>query len=262
MKNLIFFDIDGTLVPEGENEISQDVINVIKQLNEQDENEVFICTGRCYHQAKKIIFSLGLTNYITSNGQEVQRGEKLIYNCNFSQEEASALIDYVEGKKCAWAYETRTNINIPEKPFGEKLKEILMSYGFKDIIISDNAIKEGIFQLWIFEQPEKIDGILAGIGKKNKFYKWSDECAEILPGNESKGNGIRKVVEFLKAQGTKEIKTFAFGDGVNDVEMFEYCDVAIVMGNAKDSVKKHADFITTSCEEDGIKKGLTKYNLI
>lgn len=66
-----------------------------------------------------------------------------------------------------------------------------------------------------------------------------DECV-IAPHNENgyvdcylaghtKADGINKVVEYLDLEG---YETYAFGDGNNDLEMFDRVDVAVAMDNA------------------------------
>ena len=43
-----------------------------------------------------------------------------------------------------------------------------------------------------------------------------------------------------------------FGDGVADVTMLQLADLGIAMGNAPDSVKRCADYVTLSNNEDGV----------
>ena len=52
----------------------------------------------------------------------------------------------------------------------------------------------------------------------------------------------------------------AFGDNYNDVEMLKYVGCGVAMGNAPDDVKKIANEITTSNEDDGIYNFLTNVN--
>ena len=43
-----------------------------------------------------------------------------------------------------------------------------------------------------------------------------------------------------------------FGDGPNDMEIFDYVGLKIAMGNAVPELKEKADFVTKTVEEDGI----------
>ena len=44
----------------------------------------------------------------------------------------------------------------------------------------------------------------------------------------------------------------AFGDSLNDVEMFKHASFSICMGQGNNELKKLSDFVTTSIDEDGI----------
>ncbi|MGL5021300.1 MAG: Cof-type HAD-IIB family hydrolase [Mycoplasmatales bacterium] len=254
MKRIVFFDIDGTLLPEGQEEISSDVIKEVNSIR-NDDTEIFVCTGRCYHQAKKYIDMLGSASYICSNGQEVCYKGEIVYNKVFSEKEVLKIKNIIEEENCGWGYETRKNIYLPENSFSINLMDVLEGYGFQDILISDKNISDGAFQIWTFGEESSVDKIINNLGSKYKAYKWNEQSAEILPFEESKAKGIKIVNDILTNQG-HEVKSYAFGDGVNDVDMFQYVDVAVVMGNATGEIKKYGTFISTDCREGGIKNGL------
>ena len=44
----------------------------------------------------------------------------------------------------------------------------------------------------------------------------------------------------------------AFGDGLNDLEMFDLVGYAVAMGDAKPELIARADFVTGTIEEHGI----------
>jgi hydroxymethylpyrimidine pyrophosphatase-like HAD family hydrolase len=53
---------------------------------------------------------------------------------------------------------------------------------------------------------------------------------------------MRRYVELM---GIDTENTIAIGDAQNDMDMIEYAGFGIAMGNAVDSVKKAADYVTT-----------------
>lgn len=57
-------------------------------------------------------------------------------------------------------------------------------------------------------------------------------------------------------------EVMAFGDGGNDIEMPDLVGTSVVMGNASDMVKTHADYITDTLENDGVAKALRHFGLI
>ena len=56
----------------------------------------------------------------------------------------------------------------------------------------------------------------------------------------------------LKPMGFQQEEMVAFGDGDNDATMLSYAGIGVAMDNAQGSLKKIADKITLSNEEDGI----------
>ena len=50
--------------------------------------------------------------------------------------------------------------------------------------------------------------------------------------------------------------TIAIGDGHNDISMLQAAGVGIAMGNASESVRHAADYVTTSNEEDGVARAI------
>ena len=57
-------------------------------------------------------------------------------------------------------------------------------------------------------------------------------------------------------------RTMAFGDGGNDTSLVTTAGIGVAMGNALDSLKQAADFVTTSVDEDGIMNALLHFGLI
>lgn len=96
---------------------------------------------------------------------------------------------------------------------------------------------------------------------KDKFpnltiYKSKDTYLEIMSGNASKSNAIKKL-ENLYQITNQEI--MAIGDNFNDMDMLKYAGLGVAMGNAPEEVKKIADEVTLSNNEDGLKHILQKY---
>ena len=64
-------------------------------------------------------------------------------------------------------------------------------------------------------------------------------------------------IEYIKQRDSLEKEELlAFGDGENDLKMFETVGTSVAMGNANDKVKSVATYTTLSNEEDGIVHGM------
>ena len=74
---------------------------------------------------------------------------------------------------------------------------------------------------------------------------------EIASAKASKKNAVNYMRD---AYGYERI--FCFGDNLNDLPMFEACDIKIAMENARDEVKKAADHICGPNTDDGVAKWL------
>lgn len=81
---------------------------------------------------------------------------------------------------------------------------------------------------------------------------------EIMPKDVSKGYALLEIAEYL---GIDKENIIAFGDQDNDMSMIKMAGVGVAMGNAIDSLKEAADYVTLTNNEDGIAAYLEKYLL-
>ena len=90
-------------------------------------------------------------------------------------------------------------------------------------------------------------------------YGASTACfnGEIIPKGVDKGRGIELV---CRRFGATPVDAVAFGDSMNDAAMLERAGVSVAMGNACDELKKLADEICKSVEEDGIYYSFKKWD--
>ena len=89
--------------------------------------------------------------------------------------------------------------------------------------------------------------------------RWHDLAIDILHKVGGKQNGIKAILEEYNICLEE---TMAFGDGNNDKEMFEFVNISVAMGNAKDELKKCATYITDDIDHDGIYNALKHYKII
>ena len=81
---------------------------------------------------------------------------------------------------------------------------------------------------------------------------------EIMPKGISKGNALRSVME---EEGYSEDEVMVFGDGENDITMFDHAYYSFAMENAIDEVKKRARYIAPRNTEEGLCKMIKRYVL-
>ena len=98
---------------------------------------------------------------------------------------------------------------------------------------------------------DRYDGLL-------DVYKSAPYFLEIMPFGVTKGSMLPLLLDKLKM---KRDELVAFGDNYNDMTMIGYAGFGVAMGNAEPDIKKIADYICESNDEDGIANTLEKYIL-
>ena len=98
------------------------------------------------------------------------------------------------------------------------------------------------------EIPQVFPGILATSS--------SPQNIELNQTDANKGQALLALADRL---GVPHEKTIAFGDGLNDITMLQAAGVGIAMANAEDIVKDAADWVTASCDEDGVARGIERF---
>jgi Cof subfamily protein (haloacid dehalogenase superfamily) len=88
------------------------------------------------------------------------------------------------------------------------------------------------------------------------IYRSEPFFLEIMPPSIDKAYSLSKLLEHLGL--TKE-QMVACGDGFNDLSMIEYAGMGVAMANAQPVVKRAADWITSSNDEDGIVRVIHKF---
>lgn len=90
-----------------------------------------------------------------------------------------------------------------------------------------------------------------------KLVHWHHIGADILPIDASKARGIKDMCAYYDVE-TSEC--MAFGDGMNDLEMFDLVGFAVAMGDAQPALIERADFVTGTIEEFGIQAVLEPFH--
>lgn len=92
-------------------------------------------------------------------------------------------------------------------------------------------------------------------GKINVFRS-EPYFLELVPQGIDKAQSLAVL---LKEPGISREEIIAIGDGYNDLSMIKFAGLGIAMGNAQEPVKKAADYITLSNEEDGVAEAIDRH---
>ncbi|AJY75499.1 Cof-type HAD-IIB family hydrolase [Paenibacillus beijingensis] len=255
-KKMIFFDIDGTLL-DHDKKLPQSAKEAVAEL-QRAGHEVAIATGRGPFMFKEIREELGIDSYISFNGQYVVRQGEVIVKNPIRPElleritEAAAAHDH---PIVYMSHETMKSSSEFHAYIVESISSLKVKHPEFD---ADYFRNRDIYQCLLFctigeetHYKEHFPGL--------DFIRWHQFSMDVLPQGGSKAKGIE---QFIRLAGFDKKDVYAFGDGLNDIEMLEYVDNSVAMGNAVDSVKKAAKHVTKDVVEDGIRHGLEMVGLL
>ncbi len=255
-EQIVFFDIDGTLLNE-DKELPESTVIAIKDL--QDKGIVTaIATGRAPFMFRGLLKKLNINTFVSFNGQYVVYKGKPLFQNPLDAEELERLERISEKSGHPMAFLSNDGMAVNQ----ENHHYVKDSFGDLKITApeADRDFKNNhsIFQALLFSEETDDMSYLEGF-KSFDYIRWHTYSADIIPKGGSKAEGIKHLLE--KA-GISQKNTFAFGDALNDIQMLQYVACGIAMGNGKQEAKKAADLITDSVDENGILNGLKKVGLL
>ena len=249
--SIILSDLDGTLF-HNDKSISDFTKQIIRQA-QSNGIKFGICTSRAKINAIKFLDGIEPDILITNGGGIAYCDDKKIYDCEFTPEETRRLIDAtfeVFGKDIVISTDNEHALYSNSK---EELGDKYWTYNdFSDF--QEPCMKLCIESL----DKEKIEKVASVIGLEEidylpfsdiPWYKLSKKAA-------TKENAISQLCRYLNIT---PAKIAAFGDDFNDIGMLKLCGKGIAMENAIEEVKKAADQVCESNENDGVAKWIKNY---
>lgn len=260
---IAFFDIDETLYDKDNAYLPPSIIEQVLPRLRQKGILTAIATGRCFGAFPKALQPLLDKNcfdiFVTINGQCNFQHQHIISEYPFPTERIAQVVHTLDTLGIVYAFVSSEQIAL--SAYSELSHQAISPIKPDYIIDPDFYQKNKIFQILAFyptEWDQKVvdTGIL---GDDLKIMRWHNFGIDILHKDHSKAKGIRDV---LNRYHLKPENAIAFGDGFNDIEMFESVGIAVAMGNAVLEAKNAADFITKTASEDGILYALETLNII
>ena len=269
---MIGVDLDGTLL-NSEKQLTAYTREVLKKAIEQ-EVAVVVATGRPFSGVPDELKHFpGIRYALTANGARIldMQKQKVVYENLLSVESSEKVIDILrkhhaiheffvdgvgymneDGLKNVYAYfedphmaEYLQSTRIPVKDVKEKLQTMKCEVDKLQGIFRNQKDKEEAL-----EELNTLSGIVVTAAMDNNL--------EINKEGTNKGLGL---LQLGKSLGISREEIMACGDGGNDVEMLKEVWFAVAMANGSDPVKKAADFVTVSNDEDGVAKAIERFVL-
>ena len=259
-KYALFFDIDGTLVSFKTHQIPPSTILALTQAK-ANGHKVFIATGR----PPLIITNLGaikhlIDGYVTINGALCFVGDEVIRCKGIQKDEAWLVVKDTQEKGYGLIVVGERDVAVLD-PNGEVDRIFRGEIAVENLNLArpiDEVMEQRILQLTPFFDSGYEQELMTRIPHCTSG-RWHPAFTDITARGADKGEGILAMAAHL---GLDPKRTMAFGDGGNDTSMIRRAGIGVAMGNALDSLKLEATYVTTSVDEDGVLNALRHFELI
>lgn len=266
-KTLYLSDLDGTLLTENRI-ISDTTKRIINRLTE-DGMHFSYATARSFVSAGKITEGLHINApLIIYNGAFIldNASQEIIF-ANYFDESIHEVFDvlfnngiypfvnsYIDGiEKVSYIEEKFTR---GMRIFNESRKgDIRMN----PIQTAEQLIAGNCFYITCIDEPEKLEPLYETYKERyhtvySKDIYSGEQWLEFMPVAASKSNAALQLKHLLKCD-----RLVVFGDGKNDMDLFEVADECYAMENAVDELKAIATGVIGSNEEDGVARWLEEH---
>ena len=264
---LIALDIDGTLT-NSKKEITPRTRYALLEAQAQGKR-LILASGRHPIGVYPIARDLRMDNYggyiMSFNGGKIIdcTTNRTIVTKLFPREYLPDIISVLQGSNITaitWD-DKRIFANTTVNDYTYVEKDVLKT---EMVVVEDfvSKIKFDINKILLAGEPDELDeyqkifsecydGLL-------EVYKSAPYFLELMPFGVSKGSMLPLLLDHL---GVSRDELIAFGDHYNDMTMIGYAGMGVAMGNGEAEVKKIANFVCPSNDEDGIAETLHKFVL-
>ena len=254
---IIFFDIDDTLRNSKTGFIPSTIPTAFKQLRDKGIL-TGIATGRGIFGVVPELKALKPDFFVTLNGAYIEdKKGNVIYSNKIAKDKVEEYI--------TWTKEVGIDYGLVGSHAAKLSRRTEMISQAIDPIYPDLEVdpdfyqKEDIYQLWTFEEQGDDLVLPDTLASTLRMVRWHEHSSDVVPISGSKAAGVAKVVDQL---GLKPENVMVFGDGLNDLELFDYAGISVAMGISHEKIKEKADYITKTLEEDGIFDALEGFGMV
>ena len=259
--NLIFLDIDMTIwdeilrIPES----TKDAIKLARVMG----NKVFINTGRSRSNTRyAALDELGMNGVVAACGCHVEIEGKVEYERLLTPEQIKTSLQVLAKEHMPVVLEGREYCfldpeDFPDDPYATTLWESLGERARRlDTLTDDDPVNK--FSADITADTD-YDAVCEKLGGFLDMIDHGNIVVEFIPKGHSKATGMEIVRKYY---GVPAENIYAFGDGMNDMEMIKAAAHGIAMGQGNPELLLASDYVTDSIYEDGIYKAFKHFKLI
>lgn len=264
MKTLYITDLDGTLL-DCTPKTSEYTNNAINRLVAQGA-VISYATARSFVTAKKVTTGLSYKYpLVVHNGTFIvdKDGEILVKNI-FNKNDATHILGTILDKELSpvvfslingeqkFSY-LQNNLNKATQDF---INKRLTDPRNRPVNSTEELFDGEIYYFTLIGEEQKTQPLHNLFKDRYQCYFQRDMYSyeywlEITPKNATKANAVKQLASMLNCE-----KIVAFGDGINDIEMFMLSDECYAVENAADILKQKATQVIGSNLDDSVAKWL------
>ncbi len=261
-KGICFFDLDGTLLDNWANCIPKSAGKALELL--RVNYHIVLSTGRDMdtHYSMRYRDMVMPDAIIHLNGNKITVGNQLLFRHTVDRELLREVYEYcLERGYCIGTSVGDEDFFIyPEK----KVKSDL-SYKRKserNFVPFEEVFRRNV-EVTALSYAGDLDKEKPVLERRFPMLELlafnSGTGADVVERGYSKAEGLRKMCAYYDIS---EEQTYAFGDSPNDISLLQAAEVGIAMGNADQSVKDIADYVTDDVDKNGIYNACKHFGMI
>lgn len=262
-QNIIFFDIDGTILSHRNYTISESTRNAIRQAR-VNGHLAFINTGRTLSEIDEEVKEIGFDGYVCGCGTHITYHSSALLHTTIDLVTRQSIIRDIDKYEFDTVLEGSTAVYFNKNITNEKVKfvrKMYLSKKFRVLTLDDPGICFDKFCIWA-KSPESVDAFRHQYENDFDFISrdFPDNLLlEVVPKGYSKATGIEYLLKHLDIPYEN---AYALGDSANDYAMLKYVKHSIGMDNSEEIIRDVVSYMTKDVDDGGVEHALRHFGMI
>lgn len=259
---MLFFDIDGTILPDYTGSIPEDTMESIAAAQENGHVAI-INSGRTLCNMPKSVMQFPFDAYLMGCGTHLLYHGKTVWHVSFSKDTRNRIIDAIEKYNIQAWLEGADDIYIQSAPYREEYLNQTTEF-YKSIgLCRGPFIEERGFDfdkmIIVLDHQSDGESFFREVGDAFDTIDRGRGMYELVNKGCSKATIMHRISSLL---GMPLSESYAFGDSTNDLPMFQTAGHCIAMGKHAKELEPYSEMITDDADKGGIRNALLRLGLI
>lgn len=266
-KKLLVLDIDGTLA-NSKKEITKRTRDAIIDIQKRG-HVVALASGRPYSGMEQYAKAIELDSFggyaLSYNGGIILncKTREVVYRNTIPRRYAKPIYEYAKENNIGMIT-YKDNLVITGTPVDHYMKyeAELNNLTLKQVEDFVGYVDFDMVKCLLTAEPDIAEAhekkLANMLGSELNVFRSESYFIEITTKDVDKAKSLSILLDIT---GMEQKNCICCGDGFNDLTMVRFAGVGVAMGNAQQIIKDNADYITASCDEDGIAEAIDKFIL-